>query len=55
MPIEVIHANLMNRKPTYPTSLPTFHSWRCRLCLRTCFFVLGYICNMHTFSAPCSK
>jgi len=47
--------NWMNWKPTQPTSLPTFHPRRCRQCLRTCFFVRGYVCNMlvHKFKFIC--
>jgi hypothetical protein len=46
-----------NRKPTYPTPLPTLHPWRCRKCLRIRFVVLGYACSMlgHTFRTSCNK
>jgi hypothetical protein len=57
IPAAITHAVWMNCKPTYPTSLTTFHPWCCRQFLRICFFVFEYMCNMlmHTFRTFCRK
>jgi hypothetical protein len=46
MPAAVSHAMWINWKPTYPTSLLTFHPWYCRQCLQTHSIMLSYVRNM---------